>query len=638
MRLFRLFLSVWSRLFWATFYIHSPENKSNSQRKESERDKRTARTSAPTTVVSNTVVTQSIASITSEPNLTTSNLKLALDPTTTTVTPVTTSKPMISPSLDDPRTGWIYKLRKEELQLIMRQFNVDESGKVEELRPRFAQFWREQAVQVGTPEDATNTTIMDRVFQTGQGETASASNITDGVYRLPSRFEITNPLGKVETSFSNYLSQKSGTREVTDISKIKEICNLPPDTKFEDVCRYLHDIEKKSRVVKPSMAERNHNLPLEYRQRDVPYQNVSHANQRDWQFPRGDGLVYSSDTQTTTQPTTRLYPQPGTVNPCQQTVTNTVNHNTDSICSLVRKWNVRFDGYKDPVLFLERLEELMESYRLDSSEVIKALPELLYGTALLWYRNVKETLDSYATFRQSFELQFLPPSYRRNLDEEIKRRTQGEHEPFRNFVVAINTLMRRRGDLSLAQRLDIIFSNMKPDYKLTVKRHEIFSVDELLRQAEHVESYWREKALFRPPPPPSMALVQETAYYSKNKSSNSYGSYSAGIVANAEVKKDTQRPPEKPSFFTKDKNRIDERPRVNNVYPKPEEQTSGKARPALVCWNCNKNGHLYRDCRLPKKLRCYRCKTEGVRTHDCKCQTQGNEQRTQEAGGNLSPK
>jgi hypothetical protein len=69
--------------------------------------------------------------------------------------------------------------------------------------------------------------------------------------------------------------------------------------------------------------------------------------------------------------------------------------------------------------------------------------ELSHGTALLWYRNNRDGWNDYDDFHRSFDLQFLPPGYIRNLGEEIRCRTQNENEPFRNFVVTLTTLIRR---------------------------------------------------------------------------------------------------------------------------------------------------------------------------------------------------
>lgn len=170
-----------------------------------------------------------------------------------------------------------------------------------------------------------------------------------------------------------------------------------------------------------------------------------------------------------------------------------------SICNQVRKWNLKFDGYSHPVSFLERLNELAESYEVPPDHLLKALPELFKGEALLWYRNNKTLWACYNDFVTSFEEQYLPPDYRRNLDEEILRRTQGENESIRTYIVALTTLMRRHGGFSKNGVLNRLYSNMRPEYKLTVRRDKVNSVSDLIKQAEGYEGYLRDKKCYRPP-------------------------------------------------------------------------------------------------------------------------------------------
>lgn len=123
----------------------------------------------------------------------------------------------------------------------------------------------------------------------------------------------------------------------------------------------------------------------------------------------------------------------------------------------------------------------------------------------------------YDEFRHNFEIQSLPPWYHLNLDEEIRKQTQGEGESFRCFVVAVGTPIRRSGGFSEVEKLDLLYRNMRPDYKLFVRRQGFSSLPQMIERAEHYGAYLREKASFRPPPFPAMSLVPETAYYPKRK-------------------------------------------------------------------------------------------------------------------------
>jgi len=331
------------------------------------------------------------------------------------------------------------------------------------------------------------------------------------------------------------------------------------------------------------------------------------------------------------------------------TVTNqsTAVKEAANLCNVVRKWNLRFDGYKDPISFLERLEELVTAYDIDRTLILKALPELLTGAALLWYRNFKDSWTTFESFRQSFEVQFLPLDYRRNLDDEIRRRTQGESEPFRSFLIALTTLIRRRGGFSRQEELDRIYTNMRPDYKLTIRRGDTFSIEQLLQQAEHVENCERERSLYRPPPPPSMALVPETAYNPRRRPEKNLERPELGGLVTCEtgVPRSGAPTPTGVRFKEEDhpKKLISFTPPqpsatgISTSNEKSRERQSEDKTFTAICWNCNQKGHLYRQCRLPKALKCFNCKKEGVKTHECGCQA-GNGFRTRRNGDRTSPK
>jgi hypothetical protein len=59
----------------------------------------------------------------------------------------------------------------------------------------------------------------------------------------------------------------------------------------------------------------------------------------------------------------------------------------------IRKWGCYFEG-KDPVTFLERVDELQARYRYSGAQMLLGLPELLRGEPLLWYRNRRRAWSS----------------------------------------------------------------------------------------------------------------------------------------------------------------------------------------------------------------------------------------------------
>ncbi len=98
------------------------------------------------------------------------------------------------------------------------------------------------------------------------------------------------------------------------------------------------------------------------------------------------------------------------------------------IIDQVRKWSVKYGGGRDPLAFIERLEELSEVYVIDTDLLPRTMPELLCGTALQWYRNNNEHWRSWSTFKRDFLRFFLPARYFERLEDDKRQRRQHVQE------------------------------------------------------------------------------------------------------------------------------------------------------------------------------------------------------------------
>jgi hypothetical protein len=187
------------------------------------------------------------------------------------------------------------------------------------------------------------------------------------------------------------------------------------------------------------------------------------------------------------------------------------------VCDTVRRWNVKYNGETDAIAFLERLEELIEAYKFTHEDLLTALPQLLSDKALLWYRNNKLLWNEWKDFMISFQNWFLPSRYRQNLQREIINRTQAAKETARSYSVAINTLLRRLGTGTTEEKLQRVYENLQPKYKLYIKRRDFATLDELLELATEYEELEEAAVEFCPPPPPSKVYFPETAYSPQSK-------------------------------------------------------------------------------------------------------------------------
>lgn len=58
-----------------------------------------------------------------------------------------------------------------------------------------------------------------------------------------------------------------------------------------------------------------------------------------------------------------------------------------SLCQKVRQWSLNYDDISDGTSFLKRVRELQGCLSLEGKDLLKTLPLLFLGSALLWYRN-----------------------------------------------------------------------------------------------------------------------------------------------------------------------------------------------------------------------------------------------------------
>jgi len=157
------------------------------------------------------------------------------------------------------------------------------------------------------------------------------------------------------------------------------------------------------------------------------------------------------------------------------------------ILNQIRKWGHQFDG-RDPLSFLERIEELRRGYGYEDEQLLLGLPELLKGDALLWYRNHQDAWTTWADFCRAFKNQFLPADFTRRTRREVTSQYQQPGETFAAYSTVLLTLMRRAGGYTDTEKLDQLYENLDPELQLHIRRDEVRTVEDLSSRAAHIEA------------------------------------------------------------------------------------------------------------------------------------------------------
>ena len=238
-------------------------------------------------------------------------------------------------------------------------------------------------------------------------------------------------------------------------------------------------------------------------------------------------------------------------------LTSTTMETQAKLMDTILKWSVRFDGQENPLTFLERVEELAEVYHVPLDSLPRVMPMLFDSKALDWYRNNKRDWVRWNSFKSDVSAFFLPPQYYSRIEDQIRTRHQNPGEPFKDYMLALQNLMRQVG-YEQTKQLERLYMNAAPEYQLHIKRKEFKTLGELIDLATNFE---RLRQLIHQPQPVNLSHVDRKP---------------AAARLEADI-----------------------------------------LNPSQACRRCGLQGHYYRGCRNERVLYCWECGKRNVFTKHC---------------------
>ncbi|XP_067635276.1 uncharacterized protein [Eurosta solidaginis] len=242
------------------------------------------------------------------------------------------------------------------------------------------------------------------------------------------------------------------------------------------------------------------------------------------------------------------------------------------VMNTVRRWDVHYAGGDTLYDFLERIEELAECYLIKPDQLLPTLPEILRGKALQWFRLRKQQLHTWADFRSEAGKFFLPKRHISQLEDAIRQRKQTSRENAKDYILALQTMIRRHPTLCKEDHLERIYDGLRVEYRLFVKRGEFQTIEQLMELTDEYELLRSEEAK------QSRLLAH---------------SLCTVIIEELEEQNDQIT-----NFLSTLTDRYDAR---------------------NTCWRCKKRGHRRSHCNNKRRLFCSRCGRDGTLSRDCAC-------------------
>lgn len=103
---------------------------------------------------------------------------------------------------------------------------------------------------------------------------------------------------------------------------------------------------------------------------------------------------------------------------------------------IIRKWGIHYDGSRDPIEFLESVNELKDCYNIQNKHLVQALPIILKG-------NNKNQWTGWTDFIRDIKTFFNRDNNLQQLEDIIRNRRQQTHESFKEFLLDIHQKTQR---------------------------------------------------------------------------------------------------------------------------------------------------------------------------------------------------
>lgn len=256
----------------------------------------------------------------------------------------------------------------------------------------------------------------------------------------------------------------------------------------------------------------------------------------------------------------------------------------------MQSWHIKFDGSKNCMRTDEFIYRVRSLTKQNLNNEFQLLCDHLYllftGKASDWYWKFHRTHSNFTweIFCLEFKRRFEKIETDYDIWEKIRKRRQGDNEPFDDFQCSIEDLVDRlQNGIPENELVDLLIRNAKPIVHHELLHLNVSNRSQLRREIRKHEQFYNDIKTFKP------------------RAVRSY-------VTELSVPSDSEQ--------------LSDDAHVSENLSEIQRHT---AKTVQVCWNCDKPGHRFDDCVGPRKIFCFGCGAKEIFKPMCpKCNPSGN--------------
>lgn len=272
--------------------------------------------------------------------------------------------------------------------------------------------------------------------------------------------------------------------------------------------------------------------------------------------------------------------------------------------SRVENWDLNFSGDSRSMQvedFLSRIQKLSRHEGVSKEELLMNIHRRLKGEAYDWWFTREEHLTSWKKFESEIRFRYGNPNRDRGIRAQIRELKQRKGETFIAYVTEVEKLNQcLQRPFSSRTLFELIWENMRPHYRSKLSVLDIDDLEDLIEVNHKIDA--NDPGFYRPS--------------QGNRNDLHHLQVESDYSSEDEVPVNTLKPNQRKSSTTKQQQQEVQQQKPLVTVDNSQQRQSNKSS-SVVCWNCRKTGHIFRECRGPKQIFCYACGNAGKTTRNC---------------------